>query len=88
MSNDFARTSVRVSPVDNERGRIETGLADYPVLRQRAGLQFAPQRPSDQNRAPEQAFSCALRAASIAGRVPGALALDSGTELNFLLRTA
>lgn len=74
---DFGTSSVRVSLIDSEQGRVGSGIGEYQVLRQRADPHFATQRPNDQNRALEQAFSSALRAGKVAGGAVIAIGVDT-----------
>jgi L-ribulokinase len=74
---DFGTASVRVSLVDSERGRLGSGVSEFPVLRRPGDAHFATQRPEDQYRALEQAFSIAIDASGVSGRTVAALAVDT-----------
>jgi L-ribulokinase len=74
---DFGTTSVRVSIVDSERGRLGSGTSDYLVLRSRDDPNFATQCHADHCRALEQAFAGALTAANVAGSRIESLAVDT-----------
>jgi L-ribulokinase len=73
---DFGTASVRVSIIHSERGRVATGTASYPVLRNRDDPNFATQRHEDHCRALQLAFQGAL-AQGIDGRLIEALAVDA-----------
>ena len=72
---DFGTQSVRVSIVDAMRGRLGSGVAEYPVLRRQDDPDAARQRHADHLAALEQAFAAALAAADVDGRDIAALAI-------------
>ena len=74
---DFGTSSVRVSIIDSEHGRLGLGTAEYPVLRRRDDPDFAAQRHVDHCRALQAAFRAALPAANADGRDVEALAMDT-----------
>lgn len=74
---DFGTLSVRVSIVDSERGRIGTGVADYPLHRKREDPDYATQSHADHMRALAQASQKALAAAGVSGDQVEAIALDT-----------
>lgn len=74
---DFGTASVRVSIFDSERGRLGSGAAQYPVLRNAQDADFATQRHEDHCLALCNAFQSALAAAGIDGHQVAALALDT-----------
>jgi len=74
---DFGTASVRVSIIDCERGRLGSGVAEYPVLRRQEEPLFATQRPEDHFNALELAFRTALTTAGIQGHAVKALAADT-----------
>jgi L-ribulokinase len=74
---DFGTASVRVSIFDSERGRLGSGIGEYPVLRRRDDADFATQRHEDHCRALQIAFQSALFAADVKGTSVEALAVDT-----------
>jgi len=74
---DFGTQSVRVSIVDSERGRLGSALAEYPVLRNRANIDFATQRHQDHMTALATATKYALAKAAVNAKDIVALALDT-----------
>lgn len=74
---DFGTMSVRVSLIDDARGRLATGISEYPIVRSTADPHFAMQRPDDQFRALQRAFAAALAEGSIPGYLIQALAVDT-----------
>src|SRR5271165_6872640 len=74
---DFGTSSVRVSIIDSEHGRLGLGTAEYPVLRRGDDPDFAAQRHVDHCRALQAAFRAALPAANADGRDVEALAMDT-----------
>jgi L-ribulokinase len=74
---DFGTLSVRVSIVDSERGRIGSGVADYPLHRKKEDPDHATQSHSDHLRALADATKKALTDAGIDGLRVEALAIDT-----------
>ncbi len=74
---DFGTLSVRVSIVDSERGRLGSGVADYPLRRSKQDPDLATQSHDDQMSALAAASRRALHAAGVAGEAVEALALDT-----------
>jgi L-ribulokinase len=74
---DFGTLSVRVSPVDSERGLLESAIAEYPLHRKREDPEYATQSHDDHMRALASATREALRKASIPGDRVQAIALDT-----------
>lgn len=74
---DFGTQSVRVSLFDNEKGRIGSAVAGYPVLRKREDPDHATQRHADHMSALAEATRNAVRSAGIRGDQVEALALDT-----------
>src|SRR4051812_42450491 len=74
---DFGTQSVRCSIFCSERGRLGTGIAEYPVLRRDDDPNYAAQRPSDHFTALIGAFQQAIAMARIDGRQIAALAIDT-----------
>jgi len=72
---DFGTASVRVSVFHDERGRLGSGAADYPVLRKPDDPDYAAQRHQDHLRALEHALGAALAAGRVDGREVEALAI-------------
>jgi L-ribulokinase len=72
---DFGTASVRVSIVDSERGRLSSGVGDYPVLRDPQDPDHATQRHADHLIALEKAFARALASSETGGRDVAALAV-------------
>ena len=68
---DFGTLSVRVSIVDSERGRLGSGVADYPLRRSKQDPDLATQSHDDQMRALVAASRRALVAAGVDGRQVG-----------------
>jgi L-ribulokinase len=74
---DFGTLSVRVSIVDSERGRLGSGIAEYPLHRKREDPDHATQSHSDHMRALAEATRKALVAAGVSGDAVEALAIDT-----------
>jgi L-ribulokinase len=72
---DFGTASVRVSLVDDARGRIGSGAADYPVLRDARDPDLAAQRHDAHLAALQRAFAVALARSGENGREVAALAV-------------
>src|SRR5690242_2360574 len=74
---DFGTLSVRVSIVDSARGRIGSGVADYPLHRKKEDPDYATQSHADHMRALVEATGKALQAAGVSGEQVEALAIDT-----------
>lgn len=74
---DFGTLSVRVSIVDSTRGRIGSGVAEYPLHRTREEPDRATQSHADHMRALSEAMAKALSAAGVKGGDIAAIALDT-----------
>ncbi|MCC7173864.1 MAG: ribulokinase [Bryobacterales bacterium] len=74
---DFGTLSVRVSIVDSQRGRLGSGVAEYPLHRRKEDPDHATQSHADHMRALAEAAGAALRDAGVAGDQVEALALDT-----------
>jgi len=74
---DFGTLSVRVSIVDSERGRLGSGLGEYPLHRKREDPDYATQSHADHMSAFAEATKKALTAAGVAGDRIEAIALDT-----------
>ncbi len=74
---DFGTLSVRVSIFDSDRGRLGSGIADYPLHRRSDDPDHATQSPRDHERALVEAMQKALRAGGVDGNRIEALAIDT-----------
>ena len=74
---DFGTLSVRVSIFDSDKGRLGSGIGEYPLHRKRSDPDFATQSHADHMQALTRAMKGALDDASIPGSVIAALALDT-----------
>ena len=74
---DFGTLSVRVSIVDSERGRLGSGVAEYPLHRRKEDPDFATQGHDDQMHALALASRLALESAGVPGDLVEAIALDT-----------
>ncbi|MEO7004689.1 MAG: ribulokinase [Acidobacteriaceae bacterium] len=74
---DFGTLSVRVSIFSNERGRLATAVAEYPLHRKREDPDFATQSHYDQMQALTKACREAITASGIPGDSIAAIALDT-----------
>jgi L-ribulokinase len=74
---DFGTLSVRVSIVERSRGRLGSGVAEYPLHRKRDDPDHATQSHDDQMEALVVASARALEDASVRGDQVEALALDT-----------
>jgi L-ribulokinase len=74
---DYGTLSARVSIVDSERGRIGSGVGEYPLNRRRDDPDFATQSHADHMRALAEAMAKALSAAKVSGDAVEALAIDT-----------
>jgi L-ribulokinase len=74
---DFGTLSVRVSIVDSERGRLGSGVGEYPLHRRRDDPDHGTQSHADHMTALADATQKALAAAGVAGSAVEAIALDT-----------
>ncbi len=74
---DFGTLSVRVSIVDSKKGRIGSGVAEYPLRRSKDDPDFATQSHAEHMRALAEATRKALADAGVAGGAVEALAIDT-----------
>src|SRR5918993_4219886 len=74
---DFGTLSVRVSIVDSERGRIGSGVADYPLHRRRDDPDHATQSHADHMRALTEATRKAVANAGVDGSSVLSIAIDT-----------
>lgn len=74
---DFGTLSVRVSIVDSERGRLGTGVAEYPLHRRKEDPNHATQSHADHMRGLAEATRKALDNAGVKGEQIEAIALDT-----------
>jgi len=74
---DFGTLSVRVTLVDSDRGRLGSGVAEYPLHRKKDDPDHATQSHDDHMRALAQATRKAIAAAGVAGDQVAALAIDT-----------
>src|SRR5215831_12011795 len=74
---DFGTLSVRVSIVSSERGRVGSGIAEYPLHRKREDPDHATQSHADHMKALAEAMQKALASAAVQGGQIAAMALDT-----------
>jgi len=74
---DFGTLSVRVSIFDSAKGRIGSGVAQYPLHRRRDDPDHATQSHADHMNALAEAARAAVASAGIDGREIAALAIDT-----------
>ncbi len=74
---DFGTLSVRVSIFDDKKGRIGSGVAEYPLSRKKDDPDYATQSHADHMQALAEATRIALREAGIDGTAVEAMALDT-----------
>src|SRR5215469_3932055 len=74
---DFGTLSVRVTLVDSARGRLGSGVAEYPLHRKKEDPDYATQSHDDHMRGLAEAMSRALAAADVVGDQVAALAIDT-----------
>lgn len=74
---DFGTLSVRVSLFDSARGRLASGVAEYPLHRRRDDPDYATQSHADQMQALVAATKAAVSQAGIDGHSVEALAIDT-----------
>ena len=74
---DFGTLSVRVSIFDHQKGRLGSGVAEYPLLRKKEDPDHATQKHADHMEALTLAMQRAREAAGVDGRQIAAIALDT-----------
>ncbi len=74
---DFGTLSVRVSIVDHRKGRLGSGVAEYPLHRKKENPDHATQSHADHMRALAEATRKALTEAGVSGELVEAIALDT-----------
>lgn len=74
---DFGTLSVRVSIFDSEKGRLGSGIAEYPLHRKRDDPDFATQSHSDHMSALVKATHMAVAEAGVPGQAVRSIALDT-----------
>jgi L-ribulokinase len=74
---DFGTLSVRVTLVDTERGRLGSGVAEYPLHRKKEDPDYATQSHEDHMRALVDAMQRTLTVTAVPGDQIAALALDT-----------
>lgn len=74
---DFGTLNVRVSLVDSQKGRLGSGIAEYPLLRKPEDPDHATQPHSEHLRALVEATEKALAASGVSGADVEALAIDT-----------
>ncbi len=74
---DFGTLSVRVSLFDSEKGRLGSGIAEYPLHRKREDPDYATQSHADHMNALTLAMQRALGEAGVPGAAVKALAIDT-----------
>jgi L-ribulokinase len=74
---DFGTLSVRVTLVDTARGRLGSGVGEYPLHRKKEDPDYATQSHEDQLRGLAEAMRRALNAAHVSGDQVAALAIDT-----------
>jgi L-ribulokinase len=74
---DFGTLSVRVSLFDSKKGRLGSGIGEYPLLRDRSDPDRATQSHASHMRALEEAMKRAIETAGVDGLQIDAVALDT-----------
>jgi len=74
---DFGTLSVRVSIFDHLKGRLGSGIAEYPLVRKKEDPDHATQKHADHMEALVTAMQKALSASGADGRQIAAIALDT-----------
>jgi L-ribulokinase len=74
---DFGTLSVRVSVFDSARGRLGSGVGEYPLVRKKEDPDHATQSHADHMRALAEAMRSAIQNAGIDGSAIQAIALDT-----------
>ena len=74
---DFGTLNVRVSLFDNEKGRLGSGVGEYPLNRKREDPDYATQSHADHMSALAVAAHAALKEAGVPGKAVRSIALDT-----------
>jgi L-ribulokinase len=74
---DFGTLSVRVTLVDTARGRLGSGIAEYPLHRKKEDPDYATQSHEDHMRGLADAMHRAFTATRVSGGQVAALAIDT-----------
>src|ERR1039457_2332319 len=74
---DFGTLSVRVSIFDSAKGRLGSGVAEYPLLRKKEDPDYATQSHADHMKALAEASRQAISSAGVDGQAVEAIALDT-----------
>src|SRR5579862_5033596 len=74
---DFGTLSVRVSIFDHKKGKLGSGVAEYPLERKKEDPDHATQKHADHMDALVLAMERARRAAGVDGHEIAAIALDT-----------
>jgi L-ribulokinase len=74
---DFGTLSVRATIVDSDRGRLGSGVAEFPLHRTKEDPDYATQSHADHMQALAQAMHKAIASARISGEQVAALAMDT-----------
>src|SRR5438093_12330413 len=74
---DFGTLNVRVSIFDSVKGRLGSGVGEYPLLRKKEDPDYATQSHADHMRALADAMHMAIENAAVDGRAIAAIALDT-----------
>src|SRR5215469_3422017 len=74
---DFGTLSVRVTLVDSARGRVGSGVAEYPLHRRKDDPDYATQSHEDHMRGLVEATQKAIASAGISRNDVGAIAIDT-----------
>src|SRR5216683_1229699 len=74
---DFGTLNVRVSIFDDQRGRLGSGVAEYPLHRKKEDPDHATQSHADHMRALGEAMRGAINNAAIEGMAIESIALDT-----------
>ncbi|MHB8500926.1 MAG: FGGY family carbohydrate kinase, partial [Candidatus Acidiferrales bacterium] len=74
---DFGTLSVRVTIVDTERGRLSSGVGEFPLHRRKDDPDYATQSHADHMRALADAMQKAVSSAKVRGDQIAALAIDT-----------
>ena len=74
---DFGTVSVRVTIVDTARGRLGSGISEFPLHRKKEDPDHATQSHADHLRALAEATRAAVATARVSGQEIAALAIDT-----------
>jgi L-ribulokinase len=74
---DFGTLSVRVSIFDSEKGRLGSGVSEYPLHRKREDPDYATQSHNDHMSALASATRKALASSGVGGTAVAAIAIDT-----------